>query len=136
MPTPQQRERYIAIQKEVMKQKTNMVIRKIKDERFEIEDDCKAYSQAFYNDLDISVGLAATVATRKKIHQISYEALKKIRNCNDDVDLDRLARLIRIHKTQLRKLRPNDCESNLKFYDEMIESITQNLSWLKILNKS
>ena len=136
MPSTEQRQKYIEVQKYALKVKTNMIIRKIKEERFEIEDNAKQYSQAFYNDEDIPLGVAVTVLTRSKIHKISYDILKKIRNYEDDCDLSRLKRLISIHKNQLLKLKPDEYKANIKFYNDMYSAINTNLSWLKILNRS
>lgn len=135
MPSTEQRQKYIEVQKYGLKVKTNIVIRKIKEERFEIEENAKQYSEAFYNDEDILLGVALSVLTRSKIHKISYDILKKIRNYEDDIDLSRLKRLISIHKNQLIKLKPDAYKCNIQFYADMYESINANLSWLKILNK-
>jgi pyrimidine operon attenuation protein/uracil phosphoribosyltransferase len=135
MPTPEQRARYIDFQKKLIKEKTNHVVRMVKEERFEIEDNAKEYSYAFINDGDIDTGVAVAMATRKKIHQISYDMLKKIRNYEDDIDTTRLKRLINIHINQMKKLKVEACESNIKFYRDMYEAIESNLSWLKILNR-
>ena len=136
MPTLEQRQKYIDFQKKALKLKTNNVVRKIKEERFEIEDNAKEYSCAFYNDDGIDTGVAVTVLTRKKIHEISYDMLKKIRNYEDDIDTTRLKRLIKIHIAQLKKIKSTDYELNIKFYKDMYEAVETNLSWLKILNRS
>lgn len=136
MPTLEQRQQYIDTQKKLLKLKTNMVIRSIKEERFEIEDNSKDFSYAFIHDEDIDIGVAVATLIRKKIHEMSYDMLKKIRNYEDDIDITRLKRLINIHITQLKKIKPEAYECNIKFYRDMYEAVEKNLSWLKILNRS
>lgn len=131
--TPQQRQKYLAFQQAAFKEKTNIVIRKVKEERYEIEDDHKAYHTAFLSGKSVDFGILMSITTRKKIHIMSYEYLRRMRNYDDNIDLSRLKRLINIHKNQLRKLGTAHYDVNAKFYDSMYESIDHNLRWLRVL---
>ena len=131
--TPQQRQKYLEFQRIAFKEKTNKVIRMVKEERFQIADDHQEYHKAFLCFYSVDFGILMCLTTRKKIHAISYEALKKMRNYNDDVDISRLKKLISIHKNQLRKTGTSNYGVNAKFYDSMYDSIEHNLRWLRVI---
>lgn len=128
-----QRQKFLEKQRAFFKEKTNHVIRTVKEERFQIEDDCNDYKKTFYADESVDFGIMMCLTTRTKIHRISLDALKKMRNFDDDVDISRLPKLIRVHTNQLRKIGTANAEMNIKFYESMLDSIEQNLRWLRVI---
>ena len=113
---------------------TTRVLRQLKDERFEIEDDHREVHREYNAGESVNFGFLVTLCTRKKIFVICYDALRHMRALNaDDVDLSRLPRLIRVHKAQMVKMGSNYVEENARLLDEMLESLTINLAWLRII---
>jgi hypothetical protein len=131
--TRSQRQKFLEQQRALFKVKTNHVIRTIKEERFQIEDDCNEYKKAFYADESVDFGIMMCLTTRTKIHRIALDALKKMRNYEDDVDISRLPQLVRVHTNQLRKIGTGNAEMNIKFYKSMLDSIEHNLQWLRVI---
>ena len=115
---------------------THAVIRLLKDERFEIEDDHREVHRAYNEGQDVNFGFLVTLSTRKKIFVHAYDALRRMRALNaEDVDLSRLPRLIRIHKVQMDEMNSKCAQENGRFLDEMLDSLIQNLEWLRIILK-
>jgi hypothetical protein len=131
--TRAQRQKFLEQQRSLFKVKTNHVIRTVKEERFQIEDDCNDYKKAFMRDESVDFGILMCLTTRTKIHRIALDALKKMRNYDDDVDISRLPTLIRVHTNQLRKIGTAHADVNIKFYKSMLESIQHNLNWLRVI---
>lgn len=131
--TRSQRARYLEQQRALFKTKTNHVIRTIKDERFEVEDNLQDYKKAFYGKKSVDFGVMMCLTTRTKIHRIALDALKKMRNLDDNVDIERLPKLIRVHANQLRKIGTVHAQENIQMYKSMLESIEQNLQWLRVI---
>ena len=129
------RERYIAFQKDFFKRKTNLVLAKYKNERFQIEDDHKPLHNAFLTDKPVDFGVLMAITTRKKIHILVHNALNRMRNHDDNVDLTRLHKLISLHKSQMKKIGTMHYEINAKFYDSMYQAVTTNLHWLRVINR-
>ncbi len=131
--TRAQRQKFLEMQRILFKEKTNHITRTIKEERFTIEDDHKDYHDAFVNNRSVDFGILMCLTTRKKIHIIAYEALKKMRNYDDNVDISRLRKLVNVHKHQLLKSGTSHHAVNVKFYDDMVDAIDQNLNWLRVI---
>lgn len=131
--TRAQRQKFLEQQRALFKAKTNHVIRTVKEERFQIEDECNEYKKSFYADDSVDFGILMCLTTRTKIHRIALDALKKMRNYDDDVDISRLPTLIRVHTNQLRKIGTAHADVNIKFYKSMLESIQHNLNWLRVI---
>mgnify|MGYP003656324051 CR=1 FL=1 len=126
------RKRYIAIQKSLLRGKTVHTLRKVKEERFRIVDEQQEIKKAYMNDKVINFGMLMTLTTRAKIHIISYKALQDIRDLKVP-NITRLPMLVKIHLRQLQKMKTNYMQDNIEFYTELLESIEQNVYWLKIL---
>lgn len=129
------RQKFIRLQLLAMKAKTIAVLRKVKEERFTVEDEQKELAKRFYNDTEDDMPMLMTVTVRQKIHAISYKALQDIRDWKIP-NIDRLPKLINIHLKQLKKMNAAHYEINKKFYTDMLESIEQNKRWLEILKSS
>ena len=129
------RQKFIRLQLLTMKAKTIAVLRKVKEERFTVEDEQKELAKRFYNDTEDDMPMLMTVTVRQKIHAISYKALQDIRDWKIP-NIDRLPKLINIHLKQLKKMNAAHYEINKKFYTDMLESIEQNKKWLEILKSS
>ena len=87
---------------------------------------------AFLKDKHVDFGVLMAITTRKKIHILVHNALNKMRNHDDNVDLTRLHKLITLHKSQMKKIGTMHYEINAKFYDSMLQAVTTNLHWLKV----
>ena len=73
------RQKFIRVQLLTLKAKTIAVLRKVKEERFTIEDEQKELARRFMNDEEDDMAMLMTVTVRQKIHTISYKALQDIR---------------------------------------------------------
>jgi len=131
--TRAQRAKFLEQQRALFKAKTNYVIRTIKEERFQTEDDCSVYKAAFYADRSVDFGILMSLTTRAKIYYVAMEALKKLRNFDSDIDISRLPTLIRVHTHQLRTIGTKNAEANIQFCREMLDSIEQNHKWLLLI---
>tara|TARA_Y100000114_G_scaffold42986_1_gene38352 strand:+ start:908 stop:1315 length:408 start_codon:yes stop_codon:yes gene_type:complete len=129
------RQKFIRVQLLTLKAKTIAVLRKVKEERFTIEDEQKELARRFINDEEDDMAMLMTVTVRQKIHAISYKALQDIRDWKIP-NIDRLPRLVNIHLNQLKKMNAVHYDINKKFYTEMLDSIQQNKKWLEILKSS
>ena len=116
--------------------RTNKVIQLTKEERWTIADECNEINKAYNNGEEVHFGVLVAISTRNKIHRMVYDALCKMRNFDEDVDISRLRRLIPIHLTQTKKLGSGNYEINKRFYTDMLESLEHNLSWLRVLNRA
>lgn len=135
MITDAKRQKFLETQRLVFKEKTNFVVRRVKEERFRIEDEKKEFSDAYARGESVDFGVMMCLTTRTKIHRISLDALKKMRNYDSCVDITRLAHLVKLHATQLRKLGTVHADVNVKYYNEMYDSIRYNLAWLDVIKK-
>tara|TARA_R100000231_G_scaffold116960_1_gene87194 strand:- start:78 stop:485 length:408 start_codon:yes stop_codon:yes gene_type:complete len=129
------REKFVRLQLLTLKAKTIAVLRKVKEERFTIEDEQKETAKRFFNDEEDDMPMLMTLTVRQKIHAISYKALQDIRDWKIP-NIERLPKLINIHLKQLKKMNAAHYEINRKFYTEMLDSIEQNKKWLEILKSS
>lgn len=135
MITDAKRQKFLEAQRLIFKEKTNFVVRRVKEERFRIEDDKKVFSDAFERGESVDLGMLMCLTTRTKIHRISLDALKKMRNYDSSVDITRLKHLVKLHSTQLRKIGTVHADMNIKYYNEMYDSIRYNLAWLDVIKK-
>lgn len=131
--TSDKRAKFLEQQRAHFKTKTNNVIRLIKEERFQIEDDCHEYKNAYNQGGSVDFGIMMCLTTRTKIHIIGLEALKKMRNFQDDIDISRLPKLVRVHANQLRKIGTKNAEANIQFYCSMLNSIEHGIEWLRVI---
>jgi hypothetical protein len=129
------RQKFLETQRLVFKEKTNFVVRRVKEERFRIEDEKKEFSDAYARGDSVDFGVMMCLTTRTKIHRISLDALKKMRNYDSSVDITRLERLVKLHATQLQKIGTVHADVNAKYFNEMYDAIRYNMAWLDVIKK-
>lgn len=129
------RQKFLEAQRLIFKERTNFVVRRVKEERFRIEDEKKEFSDAYARHESVDFGVMMCLTTRAKIHRISLDALKKMRNYDSDVDITRLKHLVKLHATQLRMIGTVHADVNIKYYGELYDSIRYNLAWLNVIKK-
>lgn len=118
--------------------RTTCVIRQVQDERFQVDEDHSALHRAFNaGDDSVNFPYLVTMCTRKKIFVMCYDALRRMRNLDANVNLSRLPRLIRVHKAQMRQIMGDGVcmRKNDRFFDEMLDSMTHNLQWLRVITE-
>ena len=121
-------------QVKLLKKNICNMIKYTTEEKFAIEEDLCRIKEAYINHenfLQFDVLMAVTV--RQKIHSMADSFLRKIKRFENDIDLSRLKKLIRIHKHQMLKLHTDQLHIQVTFYDEMLYSIEQSLRWLTLL---
>lgn len=121
-------------QLKLLKKNVCNLIKYTTEEKFAIQEDLQRIKHVYMHDdgfIQFDVLMAITV--RYKIHVMADEFLRKIKRFEDDIDLTRLKKLIRIHKHQMYKLHTERLHIQVTFYDEMLHSLEQSLRWLKLL---
>ena len=120
----------------LLKRNLSNLISYTTEEKFEIMENKNTIKSAYMNDPEFSqFDVLMAITTRAKIHTMADVLLRKLRRFQTDVDTKRLARLISIHKIQMRKMHTEKLHIQSLFYDNLISNITQSLRWLRILLK-
>ena len=128
---------WVYFQKKALIKKTHILFKQVKDERFEIEEEKNKMAARFYcDDPTVDFPHLVSITTRSKIHIEAHNILLKIRNGASGGSCNRLAKLISIHKNQLKKIGTDNYSANVLFYTKMLDAIATNHHWLQVLNAS
>jgi hypothetical protein len=117
---------------QLIRNKLSVLITHLTEERFEIlenKNDLK-HDFIFGNEC---FDLLVVVTTREKIHRYADQIMRQLKRLNTDIDMTRLKKLVRIHITQMRKMRTHNIELQISFYEDMITSIEHTHRFLKLL---
>ena len=128
---------WVYFQKKALIKKTHGLFKQLQDERFEIEEEKNKMAARFYcDDPTVDFPHLVSITTRSKIHIEAHNILLKIRSGASGGSCNRLAKLISVHKNQLKKIGTQNYSANTKFYTEMLDAIATNHHWLQVLNAS
>lgn len=118
----------------LIRNRMSVLISHLTEERFEILENKNDLKHAYIiDDNDECFNLLVVVTTREKIHRFADKILRQLKRLDTDIDLTRLKRLVRLHITQMKKMRTRQIEIQIQFYNDMIVQIEHTQRYIKLL---
>jgi hypothetical protein len=117
---------------QLIRNKLSVLITHLTEERFEILENKNDLKHDFMLENEC-FDLLVVVTTREKIHRYADQIMRQLKRLDTDIDMTRLRRLVRIHITQMKKMRTQNIEIQITFYNDMLTSIEHTHRFLKLL---